>query len=114
MFPPYLILPKRNQILNMSNPVAYISDNNGSKCKIMYRFKISAQAGIENPGTDWIPAGVYPDGNRGRNDEKDCSKRASSFGRSPGRGLGAYPQITFPPFVNGGRGDLTFHPPIAF
>src|SRR4030066_585704 len=46
MFPPYLILPKRNQILNMSNPVAYISDNNGSKCKIMYRFKISAMAGL--------------------------------------------------------------------
>jgi hypothetical protein len=51
MFPPYLILPKRNQILNMSNPVAYISDNNGSKCKIMYRFKISAKAGIQSEKT---------------------------------------------------------------
>ena len=37
----------------MSNPVAYISDNNGSKCKIMYRFKISAKAGIQFRNTEF-------------------------------------------------------------
>ncbi len=45
--PPYLILQKWNRILNTSNPVACALDNIGSKCKIMYRFKISAKAGIQ-------------------------------------------------------------------
>lgn len=45
--PPYLILQKWNRILNTSNPVACALDNIGSKCKIMYRFKISAIAGDE-------------------------------------------------------------------
>ena len=44
--PPYLILQKWNRILNTSNPVACALDNIGSKCKIMYRFKISASAGM--------------------------------------------------------------------
>jgi hypothetical protein len=46
MLPPYLTLPKQNQILNMSSPVAYVSDIIASKCKMMYRFKISALAGM--------------------------------------------------------------------
>jgi len=46
--PPYLILQKWNRILNTSNPVACALDNIGSKCKIMYRFKISASAGMTN------------------------------------------------------------------
>jgi hypothetical protein len=45
MNPPYLILQKWNRILNTSNPVACVLDNIGSKCKIMYRFKISAEGG---------------------------------------------------------------------
>ena len=43
---PYLILQKESRILNISNPVACVFDNIGSKCKIMYRFKISAFAGM--------------------------------------------------------------------
>jgi len=46
--------------------------------------------------------------------EKNCSERASSFGRSPGRGLGAYPEITFPPFVKGGEGGSKVSPPDSF
>ncbi len=48
--PPYLILQKWNRILNTSNPVACALDNIGSKCKIMYRFKISAGGGKTRSG----------------------------------------------------------------
>jgi hypothetical protein len=47
MNPPYLILQKQSRILNISNPVVCVFDNIGSKCKIIYRFKISAKAGIQ-------------------------------------------------------------------
>jgi hypothetical protein len=47
MNPPYLILQKQSRILNISNPVVCVFDNIGSKCKIIYRFKISAEAGIQ-------------------------------------------------------------------
>ncbi len=62
--PPYLILQKWNRILNTSNPVACALDNIGSKCKIMYRFKISAKAGIQ-----------------GLNKPDSCFRRSDDFDR---------------------------------
>jgi hypothetical protein len=47
--PPYLILHKQSRILSMSNSIACAFDNIGPKCKMMYRFKISACAGMTNP-----------------------------------------------------------------
>jgi hypothetical protein len=44
---PYLILHKQNRILNTPNSVACVFDDIGSKCKMMYHFKISAKAGIQ-------------------------------------------------------------------
>jgi len=44
--PPYFILHKRGRILSMSNSIACAFDNIGPKCKMMYRFKISAFAGM--------------------------------------------------------------------
>ena len=46
MKPPYLILHKQSRILNTPNSVACVFDDSGSKCKMMYHFKISAEAGI--------------------------------------------------------------------
>ena len=46
MKPPYLILHKQNRILNTPNSVACVFDDSGSKCKMMYHFKISAFAGM--------------------------------------------------------------------
>ena len=46
MKPPYLILHKQNRILNTPNSVACVFDDSGSKCKMMYHFKISAVGGI--------------------------------------------------------------------
>jgi len=44
------------------------------------------KTGIQNlQRKDWIPAGVHPDENRGRNDEKrGCPKGGTSSGRRPG------------------------------
>ena len=47
---PYLILHKQNRILNTPNSVACVFDDIGSKCKMMYHFKISALAGM----TEWV------------------------------------------------------------
>ena len=47
MKPPYLILHKQSRILNTPNSVACVFDDIGSKCKMMYHFKISAKAGIQ-------------------------------------------------------------------
>jgi hypothetical protein len=44
---PYLILHKQSRILNTPNSVARVFDDIGSKCKMMYHFKISAEAGIQ-------------------------------------------------------------------
>ena len=46
MKPPYLILHKQSRILNTPNSVACVFDDIGSKCKMMYHFKISAFAGM--------------------------------------------------------------------
>ena len=48
MKPPYLILHKQSRILNTPNSVACVFDDIGSKCKMMYHFKISAEAGIQS------------------------------------------------------------------
>jgi hypothetical protein len=48
MKPPYLILHKQSRILNTPNSVARVFDDIGSKCKMMYHFKISAEAGIQD------------------------------------------------------------------
>ena len=45
MKPPYLILHKQSRILNTPNSVACVFDDIGSKCKMMYHFKISANGG---------------------------------------------------------------------
>ena len=45
---PYLILHKQSRILNTPNSVACVFDDIGSKCKMMYHFKISAEAGIQS------------------------------------------------------------------
>ena len=44
--PSYLILQQTWPNPNMSNSVACVFDNIGSKCKMMSRFKISACAGM--------------------------------------------------------------------
>jgi nanoRNase/pAp phosphatase (c-di-AMP/oligoRNAs hydrolase) len=46
MKPPYLILHKQSRILNTPNSVARVFDDIGSKCKMMYHFKISARVAI--------------------------------------------------------------------
>ena len=50
MTPPYLILHKQSRILNTPNSVARVFDDIGSKCKMMYHFKISAFAGMTKMG----------------------------------------------------------------
>ena len=50
MKPPYLILHKQSRILNTPNSVARVFDDIGSKCKMMYHFKISAFAGMTEKG----------------------------------------------------------------
>ena len=52
MKPPYLILHKQSRILNTPNSVARVFDDIGSKCKMMYHFKISAKAGIQKEKLD--------------------------------------------------------------
>jgi hypothetical protein len=57
--PPYLILHKESPILRTSHSVAGVFENIGSKCKMMYPFKISVQTGIQKTEeSDFLPA--YP------------------------------------------------------